>query len=89
MLLGDAPDHIETGKQRWGRKEVKQGDVPSCYSVAVPVAEGWTGEIYAATTWFLSVHHQVVLSSKRNSYGLSWCFAQAFNITLPPHILEQ
>lgn len=51
-------------------KEGKEGDA-SCYSVAVPFEEGWTGDIYAAAAWFLSVYHQVALSSKRNSYGLS------------------
>lgn len=59
---GGDSDHKESGKQRWGRKE---GD-GSCYSVAVQFAEGWTGEIDAAATWFLSVYHQVALSSKRN-----------------------
>lgn len=49
-------------RQMWRRKD---RDL-TCYGVALQFAEIWTGEIYVATTWFLSVCHRVAINSKRN-----------------------
>lgn len=48
-------------KQVWRRKD---RDL-ACCSVALQFGESWTGDIYVATTWFLSVCHRVA-NSKRN-----------------------
>lgn len=58
----DDASEQEERKQRWRRMDK---DI-NCYRVALQLAESRTGEIYVATTWFLSVCHTVATNSKRH-----------------------
>lgn len=51
-------------QREWKAELGKEGG--RCQLLQCCCAEGWADEIYVAASWFLSVCHQVALSSKRN-----------------------